>query len=175
MAKWDAAWFDQLYKEHHKKLKSAVWHLVKDEALAEDIVHETFLNLLNKASELRGHPNISGWLFTVAQKIVKNELRRACRNRELPLLEEAIGLIYEHEERLDEILPEDMSPSERQVLIWLYDEKLDISEIAHRLKIPEVTVRSKAFRGRRHFKKYLEKIKTAQQNAVQTTYIDKEV
>ena len=56
MAKWDAAWFDQLYKEHHKKLKSAVWHLVKDEALAEDIVHETFLNLLNKASELRGHP-----------------------------------------------------------------------------------------------------------------------
>ena len=175
MANWDAAWFDQLYKEHHKTLKSAVWHLVKDDALAEDIVHETFLNLLNKASELRGHPNISGWLFTVAQKIVKNEIRRAHRHRELPMLEEAIGLIYEHKERLDEILPEDMPPGEREVLIWLYEEQLDISEIAQRLNIPEVTVRSKAFRGRQNYKKFLKKLKTAQQNAVQNTYIDKEV
>ena len=175
MANYDAAWFDQLYREHHKKLKSAVWRIVGDETLAEDIVHETFLNLLNKESELRGHPNISGWLFTVAQKIVKNEIRRAHRHRELPLLEEAIGLIYEHEARLEEILPEDLSPGERQVLIWLYDEQLDISEIAQRLNIPEVTVRSKAFRGRQKYKKFLKKIKTAQQNAVQTTYIDKEV
>lgn len=171
----DDTWFDQLYKTHYKKLKNMVWRIVGNEALAEDITHETFLNLLNKRHELEGHPNISGWLFTVARKIVQNEMRKAYHSRELPLLEEAIVHLYEREERLDEILPENMSPSERQVLIWLYDEQLDISEVARRLNIPEVTVRSKAFRGRRHYKKYLEKIKNAQQSAVQHTYMGKEV
>lgn len=161
MKDWSPEWFDQLYLNNYNRLKSSAYELLRDSMYADELVQEAFLILLTKKQELRKkrHPNIEGWLVLTVKNLVKNELARASRHNECPLNDEVIPAAVDQYASLEDSLPSSLSPAERQVLVWFYEERLDAQEIAERLNISESTVRVKLFRARQKYKKILEKSK----------------
>lgn len=158
MTEWTSEWFDQLYLDNYDRLKSCAYRSLGNAMLADELVQETFLILLSRQQELKKkrHPNIEGWLVITLQNLIKNELARAMHRKECPLFDENVVVAMEQYESLEDSLPRSLTPDERQVMLWSYEERLDTKEIARRLKTPESTVRVRLFRARQKYKKFSE-------------------
>ena len=59
--------FAKLYQDNRANLLRFIKVSVRDEMIADDIMHEIFLEALKQKEILRKHPNKSGWLFEVAK------------------------------------------------------------------------------------------------------------
>ena len=65
-----------LYDRHHRPLYAYVRSLLKDEALSEDVVHETFLRLL-EARPGRPVASVRSFLFAMARNRTLDLIRRS--------------------------------------------------------------------------------------------------
>lgn len=108
---------------------------------------------------MKRHPNIEGWLFTTIKNLIKNELGRANYRNECKLDEESLAMIPERYKSLEDALPDALSPVDRQILLWYYEEELDMQEIGRRLNLSEGTIRVKIYRARKRTEKFFEKKK----------------
>jgi len=144
-----------LYDAHAPSIWRYVVHLTGDPAGADDIVQETLLRAWRSPRILAQEPaSTRSWMFTVARNLVIDEARSARRRHEIGvdeppergredgidalfeslLVEEALaGLDYEH----------------RAVIVHAYYGGCSIAEVAHRLAIPEGTVKSRLHYGLR--------------------------
>ena len=161
MKAWSPEWFDQLYMKNYDRLRDCAYRTLEDWMLADELVQETFLVLLSRQQDLKKkrHPNIEGWLLITLQNLIKNELARAMHRKECPLNDENIAGTMEQYESLADSLPPSLTPAERQVMLWRYEERFDTKEIARRLKITESTVRVRLFRARKKYEKFSEQEK----------------
>lgn len=161
MKAWSPEWFEKLYLKNYDRLRNCAYRSLGDWMIADELVQETFLILLSRQQDLkkRRHPNIEGWLVITLKNLIKNELARAKHRKECPLIDESITGTMEQYESLEDSLPPSLTPSERQVMLWSYEERFDTKEIARRLKIPESTVRVRLFRARQKYKNFSEKEK----------------
>jgi RNA polymerase sigma-70 factor (ECF subfamily) len=77
----DEAAFRALYAAIAPRLLAYLRNLVRDRALADDLLQQTFLKLhAARASYLRGADPLP-WLFAIAHRTTIDELRRRCRSR----------------------------------------------------------------------------------------------
>lgn len=127
--------------------------LVRDEALAEDLVQETWL----EAAERKwpgGRPP-RAWLATVLRNLFRQEQRSGARRRRregLVAAEEALPSTAELVERIElqRLLAEEVLRLEeplRSTLVLRFAKGLEPKEIAGRQGIPASTVRSRSRRG----------------------------
>ena len=83
----------------------------------------------------------------VLQNFVMNERRRIKRHPEASL----DSLLYMTGENLsnslEEMLPKQLSQSDREILMWRFEQNMDYDEIAERLGISEVGCRSRVSRA----------------------------
>ena len=75
----DAAAFDLVYDTYHARLFSFLVRLSRRRDVAEDLVEETWLRLVSRASRLRDDSRLAPWLFTVARNLYTSY----CRSRQL--------------------------------------------------------------------------------------------
>jgi len=68
----------QLYDRHHRGLYAYARSLLRDAALAEDVVHDTFVRLLSPARDRSIH-SFQAFLYTVARNLAMDLLRRKSR------------------------------------------------------------------------------------------------
>jgi RNA polymerase sigma-70 factor (ECF subfamily) len=68
----------QLYDRHHRGLYAYARSLLKDAALAEDVVHDAFVRLLSADPERPIH-SFQAFLYTVARNLALDILRRKSR------------------------------------------------------------------------------------------------
>jgi len=75
----DSAAFEQLYSQHRNHLKMAALYLLQDEAEAQDLVQEFFIDLWQKQIYQNIHPSAKGTPFirNYLHKIISNR----CKNR----------------------------------------------------------------------------------------------
>jgi RNA polymerase sigma-70 factor (ECF subfamily) len=68
----DAAAFEQLYRQHHRRVYSLCLRMMQNEAEAEDLTQEVFVQLLRKAGMFRGDSAFTTWLhrLTVNQVLM---------------------------------------------------------------------------------------------------------
>ena len=170
--KRDAFAFKELYNRYSEAIFSHLTRLVRDKAAAEDLVQEIFLRVWNRAEQWNDQGPFRAWLFRIASNLAFNHLRSVQRRREQPLeilpnssddeessargwMIDAATLgpdaLLELTERgkllrqfIDE-LPED----KRDIFRMIYDAEMDVREVAERLGIPEGTVKSRLYHGRR--------------------------
>jgi len=127
--------------------------LVRDEALAEDLVQETWL----EAAERKwpgGRPP-RAWLATVLRNLFRQEQRSGARRRRregLVAAEEALPSTAELVERMElqrQLAEEVLRLEEplRSTLMLRYAKGLEPKEIARRQGVPASTVRGRARRG----------------------------
>jgi RNA polymerase sigma-70 factor, ECF subfamily len=63
-------------------LKRFVYRRTKDKALTEDIVHDIFLKIQNKAAQLREREKVYGWIYQIARHAIIDHYRRQLRGIE---------------------------------------------------------------------------------------------
>ena len=88
----DAAAFEQLYRLHHRRVYSLCLRMLQNEAEAEDLTQEVFVQLLRKVGMFRGDSAFTTWLhrLTVNQVLMYFRkkgvrLERTTEDGELPV------------------------------------------------------------------------------------------
>lgn len=157
--------FNQLGEMYQDSLYWWAFSLVKDEAVADDIVQSTFIAAYERLGSFRGG-SLKGWLFTIVRNRSYDELRRTKRHPSLRLEEpsendlSALELIpdsipspedflitIEQGEMIDQML--NRLPDAFQQVVRLIDmEGLDYQEAADILGLPLGTVKSRLTRAR---------------------------
>lgn len=153
-----------LYRQHGEPLLAYVRaHVDGDHRRAEDIVQETMVRAWRHSRELTAE-TARPWLFRVARNLVVDGYRsRGRRPREIPAeaaesvpgnddLERAL-LSWQVAEALRML-----TPAHREVLIELYYRDRTVVEAAQVLRVPEGTVRSRAYYALRALKLVLEEL-----------------
>ena len=145
------ALMQQLHDEHAAALWGYCLRLTgHDRARAEDVVQETLLRAWrnhDRLDESRG--SVRSWLFTVARNIVIDEWRTRRVQSELSVADVPEGRAQgDHTDQLlmswvvaDAVLT--LSPDHRAVLLECYYRGASVAQAAHRLGIPEGTVKSR--------------------------------
>lgn len=132
-----------LYLQLYEKLFRVAYRMMGSSESAEDLVQQTFLLALFQGEALRAHPCPEGWLMKALHNLAINERRRTARRQEIPLdtlFDQAAG---EASPPLAETLPRQLSPQDREVLLWRFEQGLDYDEIANLLGISEAGGRSR--------------------------------
>ncbi len=79
----DSASFEALYRAHSSRVYGLAWRLCGgDEALAADMVQESFLKAWQKLALFRGESAFGTWLHRLVVNHVLSERRRLIRRRE---------------------------------------------------------------------------------------------
>ena len=68
--------FERAYRMYSRRVYTKCLHMVGNEAEAEDLTQEVFLQLFRKLHSFRGESAFSTWLYRVAVNVVLMHLRR---------------------------------------------------------------------------------------------------
>jgi RNA polymerase sigma-70 factor (ECF subfamily) len=74
-------YIERLFEQHERRLGQFLVHVVRDRALAEDLLQETFLAAWRARDELDSVVNPEAWLFGIARHRALRALRGAQRLR----------------------------------------------------------------------------------------------
>ncbi|MCP5055311.1 MAG: sigma-70 family RNA polymerase sigma factor [bacterium] len=75
----DEAAFDALFDRWAGRLLRFLERMVKDSAVAEELLQESFLRVHRAKERYRPEARFSTWLYTIAGNVARNELRRPFR------------------------------------------------------------------------------------------------
>jgi RNA polymerase sigma-70 factor, ECF subfamily len=163
----DRAAFERLYRHYEMRVFRYLSTLVRDRALAEELVCETMLAVWRAASGFAQASRVSTWIFGIARHKALDALRRVARQREEVPLEEAADIPDPGESAADRLTRgEDvrqlraalarLSSEHQEVLRLVFHEELPYDEIAHLLAIPVNTVKTRVYYAKQQLKRNLE-------------------
>lgn len=75
----DVLAFDVLFRRYHGRVRSICLRYLGDEMVAEDLVQETFYNVLRSLGRVDESFNFGAWISRIAVNICQDELRRRSR------------------------------------------------------------------------------------------------
>lgn len=151
--KQDRSALADLFGLYGPRVKSMMLKLGAPDALAEDLVQETFLTVWRKAqlySSQRGAP--STWIFTIARNLRIDQLRRQSNKpyEDLDAVELASdapmgSAIAEQNQVVDRVgkALKTLSPEQQEVVRLSFIHDMPHAEIAEKIGIPLGTVKSR--------------------------------
>lgn len=170
----DDAGFAALIERYGRELYPFLVRYVRDAALAEDVIQETFMQVHLSAASFDPQRRFRPWLFTIAVNKARDHLRSRSRKREVPLGgtssdgESSAGF-------LDYLSDDALAPSEaleiderreavravvagmpdhlREVLVLGYFHRFPYKEMAEVLSVPLGTVKSRLHAAVSYFAK----------------------
>lgn len=81
----EAGAFEELVEQYQRRLVAVMFHLVGNEAEAEDLAQEVFLRVYRTRKKYRAKSKFSTWVFTIANNLALNALRSRQRKPVIPL------------------------------------------------------------------------------------------
>ena len=142
------------------------------QALAEDMVQETFLRMMRGITAYDANRPFKPWLYSIARNIVRNHFSRAdtryAENPEddsdftdsNPLPEEQV-MNHENARKVFDTLMQ-LPEHYRSVVVLFYYEELPQKEIANILDIPVGTVKSRLSNGLKRLRAIMGEVKEVQ-------------
>lgn len=158
----------ELFSVHGGSVKSVAFRVLRDEALADDIVQDTFVSFWRspeKFDPARG--SLRTYLLTIAHRravdVVRSETARSKREQRPPDpdpfdLEEEVWARSISEEVRTALL--ELGEAEREAIAMAYFGGLSYVEVAKRLGAPEGTVKSRIRSGMKKLASELEGVAT---------------
>ena len=73
--------FTELVERYRQPIYNFILRTVRDEAEAEDLAQNTFVQIWKSARRYRVTAKFSTWLYTIARNLTLNEIRRRSRHR----------------------------------------------------------------------------------------------
>ncbi len=145
-----------LWIRYNRRVYTLALAITKDEYLAQDVLQDTFLNLIQLDEHLLPQQNFRSWL----DKTVKNHCINLLKRKKLVTNQEHILMRMEDEQNksieereLQEKLLADLTEEERNILIYKYIDGLSYKQIAEKLGKKKAQVKDKAYRIRKKLQK----------------------
>jgi RNA polymerase sigma-70 factor (ECF subfamily) len=147
-----------LFARHHVRVYRFVLRLVRNEATAEDLISEVFLDVWRQAGRFEGRSAVSTWLLAIARFKALSALRR---RPEEELLEETAAAIEDPSDDPEVVLQKKdtsaalrqcltaLSAEHREVIDLVYYHEKSVEEVAEILAIPQGTVKTRMFYARK--------------------------
>lgn len=66
----------ELWNRFSETLRRFILNKVKDEALADDLLQETFIRIHSKIDDLRDEAKVQSWVFQIARNIINDHYRK---------------------------------------------------------------------------------------------------
>jgi RNA polymerase sigma-70 factor (ECF subfamily) len=140
-----------------------------DRQRAEDIVQETLIRAWRHPEVVgSGREAIRSWLFTVTRNVAIDTWRARSRRDEI-IDEEKVDL-PDPAEPIEQVITavdvraalSRLTPQHREVIVEMYCHGRSVAEIAQTLRIPEGTVKSRAYYGLRQLRQLIPADRSAQ-------------
>ena len=159
--------FILLYQKYFQALYSAAFEILKDHAASEDIVHETFLILIDNINKVDEQNPMKTWnyLVTIVRHLCIDSLRKQKKtilydmgtdnNWMIANDDIEAAFIGKEASELVKHLIQQMDYPYRQVLLLQYYNKMKSKDIAQTLNLKPDNVRQIAKRARAQLKKLL--------------------
>ncbi len=156
-----------LYARHHVKVFRFVLRLVRNEASAQDLISEVFLDVWRQADRFEGRAAVSTWILAIARFKALSAMRR---RKEAELDEETAEAVEDGADTPEVALQKKdkgeilrrcltkLSPDHREIIDLVYYHEKSVEEVAEIVDIPENTVKTRMFYAR---KKLAELLKEA--------------
>jgi RNA polymerase sigma-70 factor (ECF subfamily) len=147
-----------LFARHHVRVYRFVLRLVRNEATAEDLISEVFLDVWRQAAKFEGRSAVSTWMLSIARFKALSALRR---KPEYELDEETAEAIEDHSDDPEVTLAKKdkgallrealsaLSAEHREVIDLVYYHEKSVEEVAEIVGIPEATVKTRMFYARK--------------------------
>ena len=153
-----------LFARHHVRVFRFVLRLVRNEATAEDLISEVFLDVWRQAAKFEGRSQVSTWMLSIARFKALSALRRKPVQE---LDDETAAAIEDHSDDPEVTLAKKdkgallrecltaLSPEHREVVDLVYYHEKSVEEVARIVDIPEATVKTRMFYARKKLSELL--------------------
>ncbi len=152
----DAAAFGMLVREHQSAVRGYLRRLTRgNNALADDLAQETFLEAHRKIAQFQGHGSFTGWLYAIAWSRFLMETRKR-KLEPLDDMDERVAPECDPGLKLDlEKALALLRPPERSALTLCFALGMPHEEAAEVMNVPLGTLKSHVARGREKLKTLL--------------------
>lgn len=148
-------WFDLLYRQHSPKMIRTAQRVLGSYQAAEDVVQNVFLIALAHKNLLQTFEQPAAWLYKALRHQIGNELQKAKRHNDLPI-EYAFDLAaIEEDPPLSDAFSAEMHTQDREILILFFEQQRSHEEIATLLNISVTASKTRLFRAKKHYQKFL--------------------
>jgi RNA polymerase sigma-70 factor, ECF subfamily len=153
-----------LFARHHVRVYRFVLRLVRNEATAEDLISEVFLDIWRQAGKFEGRSAVSTWMLSIARFKALSALRR---RQDDELDEETAERIEDQADDPETALAKKdkgavlrqclggLSAEHREVIDLVYYHEKSVEEVAEITGIPEATVKTRMFYARKKLSELL--------------------
>jgi len=164
IARADKAALKTLFLCHQTQVFRFIQRIVRNEAVAEELVNEVFLDVWQHAASYEGRSSVTTWLLRLAHNRAISALRK---RREEAWDEEKAGEIPDGADDSEVIAQKSdkgrllrrcidrLSPEHREIVDLVYYHERSIAEASTILGIPEGTVKTKLFVARKRLSELL--------------------
>jgi RNA polymerase sigma-70 factor, ECF subfamily len=159
IASGDRLAMQTLFARHRVSVYRWVVRIVRDEALAEDLLSEVFLDVWRQAAKFESRASVSTWLLAIARyKALSAQRRRA----DVELDEEVAATIADPADDPERALQKKdqgelirralakLSPGHSEIIDLVYYHGKSVKEVAEVVDIPEATVKTRMFYARKN-------------------------
>jgi len=160
IADGDRRAMEELYMRHHVQVYRFILRLVRNQATAEDLVSEVFLDVWRQAGRFEGRSQVSTWMLAIGRFKALSSLRRS-KGKEAELADETATAIEDPADNPGEVLQKKdrsavlrqcvnaLSNEHREIIDLVYYHEKPLAEVAEVVGIPEGTVKTRMFYARK--------------------------
>jgi RNA polymerase sigma-70 factor, ECF subfamily len=153
-----------LFGRHHVRVYRFVLRMVRNEATAEDLISEVFLDVWRQADKFEGRSTVSTWMLSIARYKALSALRR---RGEAELDDEMADAIEDQADDPEVTLAKKdkgavlrqclggLSAEHREIIDLVYYHEKSVEEVAGIVGIPEATVKTRMFYARKKLSELL--------------------
>ena len=152
----DEARFNRLYTQMAPALRGYLARIGGDAALADDLLQETFVRLLQADAGHLADSQLRSYLYRIATNLVRDRWRAMQRGHTVEISIEPSAAPRTMNLDIPRLFRK-LTLRERSLLWLAYVERCDHREIAERLGLSVLSVRVSLFRARKRFAAILEK------------------
>ena len=164
IARADVVALEALYVRYQVRIFRFIARLVRDEAAAEELTNEVFIDVWRNACSYQGRSSASTWLLSIAHNRAVSSLRK---RREEPSDDERAAAQCDNADDPEVVVQKneksrllrrciDALPVEyREIVDLVYYQELSVSEASTVVGIPEGTVKTRMFNARKRLSELL--------------------
>ena len=154
----DQAAMQALYGRHHVRVYRFLLRLVRNEATAEDIVSDVFVDVWQQAGRFEERSAVTTWLLSIARFKALSALRK----RKEDTLDDEVAESVADESDTPEVIVQKFSKAQAlraciaklsrehaEVVDLVYFHEQSVEEVSRILGIPEATVKTRMFYARK--------------------------
>jgi RNA polymerase sigma-70 factor, ECF subfamily len=165
VAAGDAKALERLFARAQPRVFRFLMRMVKNAAVAEELLNEVFLSVWQNAQRYEGRSEPLTWMLSIAHNKAISAMRK--KTEVLGIAEEAARALVAEDDAPDTAVQkhnksakiraciDELSPDHRTVLDLVYYQEQSVAEVAEILGIPEATVKTRMFYARKKLSELL--------------------